>query len=133
MDVDWFDPIEDEVLKPVEHKVHYIDRIIAIKSALPPRKRKSRKCTSNGAAQEIERNLKIVNAKMELIYKWWTKSLAHPPLLKNHLVLGRHRALMRNLNAKTSVLAVLDEAKVVATPTPQQQEDDLKNPPWFSG
>ena len=122
---DWFDPIEDEVLKPVEYKVHYIDRIIAIKSALPPRKRKSRNCTSNGAAQEIERNLKIVNAKMELIYKWWTKSLAHPPLLKNHLVLGRHRALMRNPSAKTSVLAVHDEAKVVATPTPQPQEDDM--------
>ena len=38
---DWFDPIEDEVSKPVEYKVHYIDRIIAIKSALPPWKRKS--------------------------------------------------------------------------------------------
>ena len=38
---DWFDPIKDEVLKPVEYKVRYIDRIIAIISALPPRKRKS--------------------------------------------------------------------------------------------
>ena len=33
---DWFDPIKDEVLKPVEYKVHYIDMIIAIKSAMPP-------------------------------------------------------------------------------------------------
>ena len=111
--LDWFDPIKDEVSKPVKNKVHYIDRIIAIKSALPPQKRKSLNFTSNRAAQEIERNLKIVNAKMDLIYKWWTKSLAHPLLLKNHLVLGRHRALMRNLSAKTSVLAVHDEAKVV--------------------
>ena len=55
--------------------------------------------SSEVAGQEIERNLKIANAKMELIYKWWTKSLAHPPLLKNHLVLGRHRALRRNPNA----------------------------------
>ena len=83
--IDWFDPIEDEVSKPVEYKVHYIDRIIAIKSALPPWKRKSRNFTNNGAAQEIERNLKFVNAKMELIYKWWTKSswwgitVASPP------------------------------------------------------
>ena len=38
----WFNPIEDEVAKPVEYKVRYIDRIIAIKSALPPLKRKSR-------------------------------------------------------------------------------------------
>ena len=62
----------------------------------------------------------------------------HPPLLKNHLVLGRHRALMRNPSAKTYVLAVHDEAKVVATPTPQPQEDDMTINPtiqrvFFSG
>ena len=44
---DWFDPIEDEVAKPVEYKVHYIDRIIAIKYAMTPRKRKSRNFTNN--------------------------------------------------------------------------------------
>lgn len=124
---DWFDPIEDEVAKPVEYKVRYIDRIIAIKSALPPRKGKgkSRSCASNRAAQEIERNLKIANAKMDLTYKWWAKSLAHPSLLQNHLVSGRHRALERNLSAKTSALAVHDEAVVETTPTPQPQEDDM--------
>ena len=46
-----------------------------------------------------------------------------------YLVLGRHKALMRNLSAKTSVLAVHDEAKVVATPTPQPQEDDMTTNP----
>ena len=51
--------------------------------------------------------------------------MAHPSLLQNHLVSGRHRALERNLSAKTSALAVHDEARVETTPTPQPHEDDM--------
>ena len=41
---DWFDPIKDEVAKPVEYNVRYIDRIIAIKSALSPRRGNPKLC-----------------------------------------------------------------------------------------
>ena len=122
----WFKPVKFKTMaKPVENKVRYIERIIAIKSALPPWKGKSQNYASNRAAQIIERNLKIANAKMVLTYKWWAKSLAHPSLLQNHLVSGRHRAPERNLSAKTSTLAVHDEARVETTSTPKTQEDDM--------
>ena len=49
--------------------------------------------------------------------------MAHPSLLQNHLVSGRHRAPERNLSAKTSAVAVHDEAGVETTSTPKPQEE----------